>query len=108
MIAEAGALFQFLERFGDVPDAQLRVETAGTFASEAQAERWRAAGYGTPPLADRANETRKKLYKLLFAASDAFAWQSEYLDGETSAARKRDALALLAELEREAENYPSI
>ena len=65
-------------------------------------------GYGTPPLADRANETRKKLYKLLFAASDAFAWQSEYLDGETSAARKRDALALLAELEREAENYPSI
>ena len=29
------------ERFGGVPDAQLRVETAGTFASEAQAERWR-------------------------------------------------------------------
>lgn len=30
-----------LTRFGDVPDSQLRVETAGTFESEEQAERWR-------------------------------------------------------------------
>lgn len=29
-------------RFGAVPDAQLRVETAGTFESEEQAARWRA------------------------------------------------------------------
>ena len=59
-------------------------------------------GYGAVPPAGRAGETRKKLYKLLFAANDAFAWQSEYLNGETSAARKKDALALLAELEEEA------
>lgn len=30
-----------LTRFGDVPDSSLRVETAGTFESEAQSERWR-------------------------------------------------------------------
>lgn len=30
-----------LTRFGDVPDSQLRVETAGTFESEEQAQRWR-------------------------------------------------------------------
>ena len=30
-----------LTRFGDVPDSQLRVETAGTFESEDRAERWR-------------------------------------------------------------------
>lgn len=29
-------------RFGDVPDAQLQVETAGTFESPEQAERWRS------------------------------------------------------------------
>lgn len=29
-----------LTRFGDVPDSQLRVETAGTFESEEQAQRW--------------------------------------------------------------------
>lgn len=28
-------------RFGDIPDAQLRVETAGTFENAEQAERWR-------------------------------------------------------------------
>lgn len=28
------------ERFGDVPDSQLQVETAGTFESEEQAQRW--------------------------------------------------------------------
>lgn len=30
-----------LTRFGEVPDSQLRVETAGTFESEEQAQRWR-------------------------------------------------------------------
>ncbi|MGM9662302.1 MAG: DegV family protein [Oscillospiraceae bacterium] len=29
-------------RFGDVPDAALQIETAGTFESDAQAQRWRA------------------------------------------------------------------
>lgn len=61
-------------------------------------------GYGTPPGSGRADETRKELYRLLVAANDAFAWKSEYLDAETSAARKKDALGLLSALEREAES----
>lgn len=30
-----------ITRFADIPDSQLRVETAGTFESDAQAQRWR-------------------------------------------------------------------
>ena len=59
-------------------------------------------GYGATPPSDPPNETRKKLYMLLFAINDAFAWKSEYLDGEKSAARKKDALELLTSLEHEA------
>ena len=58
-------------------------------------------GYGPLPPSGIAGETRKKLYKLLLALNDAFVWQSEYGDGERSAARKKDALGLLAALEAE-------
>lgn len=63
-------------------------------------------GYGATPPADPPNETRKKLYMLLFALNDAVAWKSEYLDDETSAARKADALGILAFLEQNPVKMP--